>query len=57
MDNFKELIPKYLKFLKEIVDSDDLSLTISYENFNGKRKLFEQIKQRNNIEVLIKTEI
>jgi molecular chaperone HtpG len=31
MDNCEELIPEYLNFLKGIVDSDDLSFTISEE--------------------------
>jgi molecular chaperone HtpG len=31
MNNFNELIPEYLNFFKETVDSDDFSLKISFE--------------------------
>jgi HSP90 family molecular chaperone len=31
MDNCEEFIQEYLNFLKEIVDSDDLTLNISFE--------------------------
>jgi HSP90 family molecular chaperone len=45
MNNWNELIPEYFNFLKGIVDSDDLSLTI----------YFEQLKQNQIIKLLDKT--
>jgi heat shock protein beta len=31
-DDFEELLPKYLNFIRGIVDSDDLPLNVNREN-------------------------
>lgn len=46
-DKCKELVPDYLKFIKGLVDSSDLSLNISREMLQDDAKL---IKIRDNIE-------
>lgn len=46
-DKCKELVPDYLKFIKGLVDSSDLSLNISREILQDDRKL---AKIRDNIE-------
>jgi molecular chaperone HtpG len=44
MDNYKELIPEYLNFLKGFIDSDGLPLIISHE----------QLQQNQIIKMIMK---
>jgi len=44
-DQFKELLPKYLNFLRGIVDSDDLPLNVSREMLQ-EHKLLQVIKKK-----------
>lgn len=51
MDGCKELIPEYLRFVKGIIDSEDLSLNISREMLQQNRQI-ERIKKGTVSKVL-----
>lgn len=44
-DNFEEMMPKYLNFIRGIVDSDDLPLNVSREQLQ-QHKLLKVIKKK-----------
>lgn len=54
MDEYKELIPEYFKFVKGLVDTDDINLNISRELLQNNHKLKLISK---NIESKIKSEL
>lgn len=54
MDKCKELVPEYLRFIKGLVDSPDLSLNISREMLQHDRQL---AKIADNLEKKIKSEL
>lgn len=54
MDEYKELIPEYFKFVKGLVDTDEISLNISREILQNNHKLKIIAK---NIETKIKSEL
>jgi molecular chaperone HtpG len=51
MGNCEERIPEYLNFLKGIVDSDDLSLAISFEQLQ-QNQIIKLIRKNIIIKVL-----
>ncbi len=54
MDEYKELIPEYFKFVRGLVDTDEISLNISREILQNNHKLKIIAK---NIETKIKSEL
>lgn len=55
-DSFDEIVPKYLNFIKGIVDSDDLPLNVSREHLQQHKMIKVMSKKlvRNVINILVK---